>query len=506
MGRIDNLDIKNPDRSEVAYGKTASLHNLGCKVNAYETEAMREMLVGDGYEIVPFGKPADVCVINTCSVTAMADSKSRQMLHRARAASPEGIVIAAGCYVQTGEEVLSLDPEVDILLGQNCRSQLLFAIRRFAAELAKTAESESIVSAHKVAQGMQFTHRPHRPLLIVRPPEDAPWEYEDLHITRSGEHTRAFVKVQDGCNQFCSYCIIPYARGRIRSRTAEDVLDELRTLADSGCREVVFSGIHISSYDGAANLPVQKSHPLVSLLSAASEIPGIERIRLSSLEPRMITPAVAEELSKIKGLCPHFHLSLQSGCDSVLKRMNRHYTTAEFAESVALLRKFFDRPAITTDIIVGFPGETEENFATTEAFVRRIGFYETHVFAYSPRPGTVAAKLSDAVPAKEKKRRSHVLLALNEQQSAGFRASFLGETRPVLFEQIQIIGGRRYFLGYTPEYIRCALPDEGEDLRGVIRTGMLTEEESLKPKADSPGPKEQIFLLKSADESGMMTL
>ncbi len=481
MGRFYN---NSPDAApKPPYGRTASLHNLGCKVNAYETEAMREMLAQAGYEIVPFGAPADVCVINTCSVTAMADSKSRQMLHKARAASPDGIVIAAGCYVQTGAEALEADPEVDILLGTNCRSRLLSAIEAFAARDPESTRQ-----------------------IVVRPPEDAPWEYEDLHIARSGEHTRAFVKVQDGCNQFCSYCIIPRARGRIRSRDAEDVIMELRQLAASGCREVVFSGIHISSYDGAQDAAHPGEHPLVTLLRAASQVPGIARIRLSSLEPRMITRPVAEGLADIPGLCPHFHLSLQSGCDATLKRMNRHYTTKEYAESVVLLREVFDRPAITTDIIVGFPGETEADFAETEAFVRQIGFYETHVFMYSPRPGTVAAKMTDAVAPQEKKRRSRILLDINEAQSARYRASFEGAVRPVLFEQAQTLGGRRYYLGYTPEYIRCAVPDEGEDLRGQIRTGVLSHSASLSEAAARPGAKEAIFLLKSADESGMMTL
>ena len=337
-------------------GKKAALHNLGCKVNAYETEAMQEMLEKAGYEIVPFKEGADVYVINTCTVTNIADRKSRQMLHRARKMNPDAVVVAAGCYVQA-QDGKGQDPCIDIVLGNNQKKDLVRILDEYAAERASAAEIEDISRTR---------------------------EYESLHLTKPGDHTRAYIKVQDGCNQFCTYCIIPYARGRVRSRVMEDVLREVRELAEGGYKEVVLTGIHLSSY----GIDFDRERHLLELIRAVHEVDGIERIRLGSLEPGIITEEFARELSRIPEICPHFHLSLQSGCDATLKRMNRRYTSAEYAEKCRILRKYFDDPALTTDVIVGFPGETEEEFRASYDFVDSIDFYETHIFKYSRRNGT----------------------------------------------------------------------------------------------------------------------
>lgn len=418
----------------------AALHNLGCKVNAYETEAMQQILEEAGYEIVPFSEYADVYVINTCSVTNMADRKSRQMLHRAKKQNPDAIVVGAGCYVQTKEAQALVDESIDIVIGNNKKHELVPLLREYEAS--------------------------HRKMACVADINHEKQAYEELSLSRTAEHTRAFIKVQDGCNQFCTYCIIPFARGRVRSRELPDVLQEIRTLAKSGYREVVLTGIHLSSYG------VDNGESLLHLIEAVHELEGIERIRLGSLEPRIVTDAFAKRLSELPKICPHFHLSLQSGCDTVLSRMNRRYDTAEYEAGCALLRRYFEHPAITTDVIVGFPGETDEEFETTERYLERIHFYEMHIFQYSRREGTKAAAMPDQVPEAVKKERSEKLLALGHRMSGEFRRYYLGRQVTALLEEEFLYDGKRYYTGYTKEYVKVAVETE-KDLSNTFVTGTL---------------------------------
>ena len=415
----------------------AALHNLGCKVNAYETEAMQQILEEAGYEIVPFSEYADVYVINTCSVTNMADRKSRQMLHRAKKQNPDAIVVGAGCYVQTKEAQALVDESIDIVIGNNKKHELVPLLREYEAS--------------------------HRKMACVADINHEKQAYEELSLSRTAEHTRAFIKVQDGCNQFCTYCIIPFARGRVRSRELPDVLQEIRTLAKSGYREVVLTGIHLSSYG------VDNGESLLHLIEAVHELEGIERIRLGSLEPRIVTDAFAKRLSELPKICPHFHLSLQSGCDTVLSRMNRRYDTAEYEAGCALLRRYFEHPAITTDVIVGFPGETDEEFETTERYLERIHFYEMHIFQYSRREGTKAAAMPDQAVKKE---RSEKLLALGHRMSEEFRRYYLGRQVTALLEEEFLYDGKRYYTGYTKEYVKVAVETE-KDLSNTFVTGTL---------------------------------
>ncbi len=418
----------------------AALHNLGCKVNAYETEAMQQILEEAGYEIVPFSEYADVYVINTCSVTNMADRKSRQMLHRAKKQNPDAIVVGAGCYVQTKEAQALVDESIDIVIGNNKKHELVPLLREYEAS--------------------------HRKMACVADINHEKQAYEELSLSRTAEHTRAFIKVQDGCNQFCTYCIIPFARGRVRSRELPDVLQEIRTLAKSGYREVVLTGIHLSSYG------VDNGESLLHLIEAVHELEGIERIRLGSLEPRIVTDAFAKRLSELPKICPHFHLSLQSGCDTVLSRMNRRYDTAEYEVGCALLRRYFEHPAITTDVIVGFPGETDEEFETTERYLERIHFYEMHIFQYSKREGTKAAAMPDQVPEAVKKERSEKLLALGHRMSEEFRRYYLGRQVTALLEEEFLYDGKRYYTGYTKEYVKVAVETK-KDLSNTFVTGTL---------------------------------
>lgn len=418
----------------------AALHNLGCKVNAYETEAMQQILEEAGYEIVPFSEYADVYVINTCSVTNMADRKSRQMLHRAKKQNPDAIVVGAGCYVQTKEAQALVDESIDIVIGNNKKHELVPLLREYEAS--------------------------HRKMACVADINHEKQAYEELSLSRTAEHTRAFIKVQDGCNQFCTYCIIPFARGRVRSRELPDVLQEIRTLAKSGYREVVLTGIHLSSYG------VDNGESLLHLIEAVHELEGIERIRLGSLEPRIVTDAFAKRLSELPKICPHFHLSLQSGCDTVLSRMNRRYDTAEYEVGCALLRRYFEHPAITTDVIVGFPGETDEEFETTERYLERIHFYEMHIFQYSRREGTKAAAMPDQVPEAVKKERSEKLLALGHRMSGEFRQYYLGRQVTALLEEEFLYDGKRYYTGYTKEYVKVAVETK-KDLSNTFVTGTL---------------------------------
>ena len=433
--------------------KRAALHNLGCKVNAYETEAMRQLLEEDGYEIVPFEPGADVYVINTCTVTNIADRKSRQMLHKARKMNPDAIVVAAGCYVETADGGVEKDPAIDIILGNNQKNQLVSVIRDFEQKRAgKRAEEPSGAMTKKI----DINHTK---------------EYENLIIDRTENRTRADIKVQDGCNQFCTYCIIPFARGRVRSRDTQDVLQEVRALAASGCREIVLTGIHLSSY----GVDLGEGMDLTALIETVHEVDGISRIRLGSLEPGIVTEKFAYTLAELPKVCPHFHLSLQSGCDTVLKRMNRRYTSGEFREKCELLREAFTLPALTTDVIVGFPGETEEEFAVTEEFLRQIKLYETHIFKYSKRQGTRAAVMPDQVDEQVKALRSERLIALGEENRLAFEESWMGREAEILFEEKNTIAGKEYFTGYTKEYIRAAvLADRdyaNETVRGILTAG-----------------------------------
>lgn len=428
--------------------KKAALHNLGCKVNAYETEAMQHLLEEAGYEIVPFTQKADVYVINTCSVTNMADRKSRQMLHKAKKNNPDSIVVAAGCYVQTSEKEVLNDLSVDIVIGNDRKH-----------DLVRLLEEYSLDSVNDTVDDIN----------------DGKHDFEELFIDQTKEHTRAFIKVQDGCNQFCSYCIIPYARGRVRSRRFENVIAEVERLAANGFKEVVLTGIHLSSY----GVDFEKATGLLELIQAVNAVKGIERIRLGSLEPKIVTEHFASELSKLDKICPHFHLSLQSGCDATLKRMNRKYTTKEYERGCELLRKYFVHPAITTDVIVGFPGETEEEFEQTKAYLEHIHFYEMHIFKYSKRKGTRAAVMPDQIDEQVKAARSEKLIALGHDMSKEFRKFYIGKNEEVLFEEKAVIGDKEYFVGYTKEYVKVAKKTD-ENLENQIVSGrisgMLTDE------------------------------
>ena len=421
--------------------KKAALHNLGCKVNAYETEAMQEMLEQNGYEIVPFQEGADVYIINTCTVTNMADRKSRQMIHKARKMNPEAVVVAAGCYVQTAEMQEKLDPDIDIVIGNNRKQDLI----RILAEYWK----EETLHPEQVEELIDINHTK---------------EYENLALDRTAEHTRAYIKVQDGCNQFCSYCIIPFARGRVRSRKAQDVTDEVRRLAENGYKEVVLTGIHLSSY----GMDLEKEEDLLHLIQSVHEVEGIERIRLGSLEPRIITEEFAQTLASLPKICPHFHLSMQSGCDETLKRMNRRYTSAVYFEKCEILRSAFEHPALTTDVIVGFPQESEEEFEITRKFIEKVNFYETHVFKYSKRQGTKAAAMEGQIPEPVKGTRSAELIRIGKEHKKAFESWYIGKEIAVLFEEEIERDGQKIWVGHTREYIKVALQSE-ENLQNCIR-------------------------------------
>jgi threonylcarbamoyladenosine tRNA methylthiotransferase MtaB len=459
--------------------RKAALHNLGCKVNAYETEAMQQLLEAAGYEIVPFSETADVYVINTCSVTNMADRKSRQMLHRAKKQNPEAVVVAAGCYVQTKEEEAMLDPAIDIILGNNKKNELVglleefFRLQNKEEQQWETDAEASAGAQHAAGTGRFHSTEPESKICEMTDLNDASQSFEELSLTRTAEHTRAFIKVQDGCNQFCSYCIIPYARGRVRSRDFGSVIREVQILADQGYKEIVLTGIHLSSYG------VDCGDSLIHLIRGVHAVDGVERIRLGSLEPRLITEEFVRELSGMDKICPHFHLSLQSGCDATLKRMNRKYTAEEYEKSCVLLRTFFDHPAITTDVIVGFPGETEEEFAETKAFLEHIHFYEMHIFKYSKRKGTRAAVMDNQIPEGTKTERSAKLIQIGEHMSKEYRKRCLDTEQEVLFEEQIDINGTPMYVGYTKEYVRVAAASGESLVNRIVRgriTGMLTDE------------------------------
>ena len=436
----------------MAESRKAALHNLGCKVNSYELDVVQQSLVEKGYEIVPFHEEADIYIVNTCTVTNIADRKSRQMLHRAKARNPLAVVVAVGCYVQTGKEDVVMDDCIDLAIGNNRKKELVSILEEYlenrgTSEVDKTLKDTTIIDVNNT------------------------YEYEEMTLKKTAEHTRAYIKIQDGCNQFCSYCIIPYARGRVRSRKLEDVLSEIKGIVETGYQEVVLTGIHISSYgiDFEGKRVYSGQSKLIDLLEKVQKIEGLKRIRIGSLEPRIVTEEFARRLAALDKVCPHFHLSLQSGSDATLKRMNRHYSAGEYYDSVKILRKYFDRPAITTDVIVGFPQESEAEFQETCAFLNKIRFFEMHIFKYSKRKGTVAANMPGQVPDTVKAERSSRLLEMEAEHSRDFRSFYIGKAAEVLFEECTVINGKKYQLGHTRDYVKVALETE-EDLTNQIVT------------------------------------
>ena len=419
--------------------KKVALHNLGCKVNTYETDAMAQSLREKGYEIMPFEEGADIYIINTCSVTNIADRKSRQMLHRAKKLNPNAIVVATGCYIQTaGKEALE-EQNIDLVIGNNNKSHIVDILEEYIKSNKKQIVIDDLSRETK---------------------------YEDMNMTTVTEHTRAFIKIQDGCNQFCTYCIIPYARGRIRSRDLQDMIREIKELAHNGFKEIVLTGIHLSSYGKEKDLQ-EKKITLIDAIRETANIEGIERVRLGSLEPMIITEDFLKQLRDIKEFCPHFHLSLQSGCEATLKRMNRHYTPDMYYERCKMIREYFDNPAITTDVIVGFPGESDEDFEKCKSFLRKVCFSEMHIFKYSKRHGTIAAKMENQIDDNKKSIRSDILLELNEIMNLEYRNSFIGKNAEVLLEEKIYYKNKEYQVGYTKEYVKIGIISE-KDLTGKI--------------------------------------
>ncbi|MBE5956463.1 MAG: tRNA (N(6)-L-threonylcarbamoyladenosine(37)-C(2))-methylthiotransferase MtaB [Lachnospiraceae bacterium] len=406
--------------------RTFATCTLGCKVNQYETDAMEQMLIRAGYEKVDFKDCADIYLINTCSVTNMADKKSRQMIHRAKKKNPDSIVVAAGCYIQAqADQKAELDEHIDLIIGNNKKKDIVTILDQYYRD---NLAEETVIDINHTS------------------------EYEELSIDSVNEHTRAYLKIQDGCNQFCSYCIIPYVRGRIRSRKPEHVIREVKNLAGNGYKEMVLTGIHLSSYGKDL-----EEGSLIELIEQINQIDGVERIRLGSLEPRIVTEEFAKRLSKVEKLCPHFHLSLQSGCDETLKRMNRHYSIEEYERSLALLRQAFREPALTTDVIVGFAGETEEEFAETVEALKRMNLYEMHIFKYSVRKGTRAEKMPNQVPEQIKTQRSNILLEMAARHKEAYEKQWIGQEEEILAEEFADIEEERYLLGHTKRYVKVAV-------------------------------------------------
>lgn len=449
--------------------RRAALHNLGCKVNAYEMDAVKELLIGSGYEIVSFDEPADIYIVNTCTVTNIADRKSRQMLHRAKKRSPGAVVVAMGCYVQSRGEAAAEDEAIDICVGNNRKTEIVQIIEDYIEHRNSNSEAVDDYYADNLTE---------------------PVEYEDMRLERIDSHTRAYIKIQDGCNQFCSYCMIPYARGRVRSRKPEEVLAEIKSLSENGVSEFVVTGIHLSSYGTDFDIkgrivPADTFGPdhLLDILTQISAIEKVKRIRLGSLEPRIMTEDFVRQLSSLEKICPHFHLSLQSGSDTVLKRMNRHYDGAEYLECVELLRKYFDNPAITTDIIAGFPGETEEEFEQSVSFAEKVGFFEMHIFPYSKRSGTPAAVMPGQLSEAEKAERVGRLETAEKKLSENYRMTQVGQVREVLFEEMREFDGRKYFFGHTREYVKVLVPVDDECMAADDTGNRLLLEQGMIAKA-----------------------
>lgn len=417
MGKINMQEMRQ---------KSVAFLTLGCKVNTYETDAMKELFEAAGYVTREFSDRADVYVINTCTVTNIADRKSRQMLHKAKKNNPESVVVAVGCYVQAAKDTLEADEAIDLVVGNNQKQNIVKVLEQY------------------------FEDNDYNEALIDISQER---EYEELSIGSAGEKTRAYIKVQDGCNQFCSYCIIPFTRGRVRSRGIDEVLAEVKKLVSAGNKEVVLTGIHLSSY----GIDFEEKKSLLELVVAISEVEGLERIRLGSLEPRVITEEFVSVLSKNKKFCPHFHLSMQSGCNATLKRMNRRYTAEEFYEKCELIHEWFELPAITTDVIVGFPGETEEEYEETKAFVQKVNFAQMHVFKYSKRKGTRAEVMENQVDETVKHSRSTDLLQVEHAMRKAYQQSFVGRKELLLVEEAVTIDGVTYQVGHNERYLKLAI-------------------------------------------------
>lgn len=422
----------------------AGFLSLGCKVNYYETEKMKQQFVQAGYTVVAFEEAADVYIINTCTVTNIADRKSRKMLHRARRKNAAGIVVAVGCYADSAAQRGERDSSVDLFVSNQDKEHIVELVEAYLKR--DRAETVSVLQEN-------------------REKGTVTGEQGALSGEAAAQgHTRAYVKVQSGCNQYCTYCIIPYVRGELTSRPENEVVAEVEKLAAKGIHEVVITGIHLSSYgvdrSGEKNFLALEGKPLLSLLQAVAAVRGIERVRLGSLEPRIITEEFARELSQISEICPHFHLSLQSGCDAILRRMNRHYTTQEYLQGLAILRRYFQKPAITTDIIVGFPGETEEEFEETCAFLKKAAFAQVHVFKYSRRQGTMADAMENQLSEGTKGERSDRLLALEKECRMDYQKQFMDKETAVLFEEVTQIGNGQYLTGYNERYVRVVVNKE----------------------------------------------
>ena len=450
--------------------KKVAFHNLGCKVNSYELEFVQQRFTENDFRIVPFDQKADIYVVNTCTVTNIADRKSRQMLHRAKTLNPDAIVVAMGCYVETSKDEARKDLGIDVLIGNSDKGHAYEKI----VEFLNNKDSNNTEDKHLLVNDINETK-----------------EYDEFKLSFTTEHTRVHVKIQDGCNQFCSYCAIPLARGRVRSRKIEDIVSEIEGLCKNNYKEFVLTGIHLSSY-GMENYNIEMSNEnpvgyseyenakLIDAIEAVAKIKGVKRIRLGSLEPRIITEDFLKRLVATGKICPHFHLSLQSGSDSVLKRMNRRYSTDEFLEKTKLIREYFIHAGITTDVIAGFPGETNEEFTETKEYMNKVDFYEAHIFKYSRRRGTLADKMDNQLTDKEKSVRSEILIKDANERSRKFREYYIGKRAEVLFEEIIVIGGEDYLTGYTREYVKVALKSGDEKLINEIRDvrieGFLNDE------------------------------
>ncbi|SHO53989.1 tRNA (N(6)-L-threonylcarbamoyladenosine(37)-C(2))-methylthiotransferase MtaB [Anaerocolumna xylanovorans] len=421
--------------------KTAAFLTLGCKVNSYETEGIKKLFEEDGFQVVEFHERADVYVVNTCTVTNIADRKSRQMLHKARKINDNAIVIAVGCYAQAAGEQLKEDEAIDIVVGNNRKKDIIKILKAYIDDNT----IDSIIDVSK------------------------PLEYEELEILDISEKTRAYIKIQDGCNQFCSYCIIPYARGRVRSRGTESIMKEAKNLVEKGYKEIVLTGIHLSSYGiDFDNINISDNYHLLDLIKELDSLKGLERIRLGSLEPRIVTESFVKELADLRTFCPHFHLSLQSGCDSTLERMNRKYTSGEYYEKCCLIRKYFKNPAITTDVIVGFPGETEEEFKDTTEFLQKVAFSKMHIFKFSPRKGTKAALMAEQVREDKKAERSNALISLGEKMAEEYQKLFIGNKEKLLVEEEVVIDGIKYQVGHNERYLKLAVKSEESLINSIL--------------------------------------
>lgn len=418
--------------------KTVSFYTLGCKVNQYETNAMEQQFIKNNYEIVENTQKADIYVINTCTVTNMAERKSRQMLRRVKEINPSAVLVVCGCYAQVAKNELEQIPEIDIILGINEKNEIVQIVENYMEKMAEQDKRSQEAEIDDVSKQKEFL------------------DFGDVTYT---EKNRAVVKVQDGCNMFCSYCIIPYARGRIRSRKIESVVSEIKKIAKEEIKEVVITGIHVASYGkDFDNENTSKKIRLIDLLEAINKIDGIDRIRLSSLEPTIVDEEFATRLSKLDKICDHFHLSLQSGCDETLKRMNRKYTTQIYRDAVATLRKYYPEASFTTDVIVGFPGETDEEFAKTYEFLKEIDFYRLHVFKYSPRRGTVAEKMPNQIDGNKKEERSNKLIELSNNTENKHNKNYIDKTVKVLFEEFE----DGFFKGHTTNYMMVKVAGEEE--------------------------------------------